>query len=44
MVEKLPIVQSRIEIQMIVMVTIGGKKENSKRFKKPGPEKRNLIH
>jgi len=33
-----------METQIIVILTTGEKKENSKRFKKPGPENLNLIH
>jgi len=38
-VEKLPRVQRRIDIPIIVILIIGGKNENSNMFRKPGPEK-----
>ena len=44
MVEKLPSVQSKMETQIMVILTTGGKKEKSKRLRKLGPENRNLIH
>jgi len=43
-VEKLPSIQSRIDVPIIVMLTTGGKNENSNKFKNPGPEKCDLIH